>query len=1536
MKNQKTKTLRQILLFSSFLLFAQSFLQAQAHLEIIIQDGEATTQCFDIFSAPEPRFQVSINNGPRTTYPADGACFQDFPYTQYEAFYNCPNNVPNTVNVCFRSLEDDGSNCDVDATCVVQSCADYTIPPAGTSVDHTIELADGQLSDGFLDFTIALSADFLGGTNDFVCDAIEMGELPYLGTLGNPNLSNYNNYCSSNLGDPNPTAEGGAFGADRAVWFTFTTGVDVSSYNYINGFNDPQGLGDDIGLQIALYQSGDGTCNDIFHVYSDHDYDELDQSLFAPCLEPNTRYYIMVDPAYLPSTNVGLEGVFGLELEALGVETTADFRCDAEDLGQVPTGGMVSTPMNQTNVCGTDTGENDPSAFQLQRAVWFSFTAPESGHVDIDVISDQAFPLGIDQLGAQVALYRSVFGSCLGPMAEITSSFTSSDLDESISAQCLEPGTRYWVLIDGSGSNTVGVFSIEIMDAGPVPPQSITILNETICSGAAGLVVGDSTYTVSGPIEELVLADNGCDSLVIGTLTVVPPIVTTIDTTICFGESVTIGNSIYFETDQYTNVFTSYQSCDSTVITNVTVLENIQAVAFQAQEASDQTASDGSATVTVTSGTGPFTYLWSNGGTTETINNLSPGLYCVTVTADNGCSDVTCISVLYPGAISVEVQNGSVTCNGDVDGILTVEISDGSSPYNYEWGTDFGPAQGSGTIMNPGQSAFINNLPPGDNYTITVTDNDGLIVVNFGEVIEPLPIINNLDTTLCFGETLQVGSTIYSSTGPITENLISVDGCDSLVTGTLTILNEVSTTLNLTECFGSVVTVGGTDYTTTGPINEVLVAQNGCDSTVSGFLTILPEIATTIDTSICSGESVQTGLSVYSVTGMYVDTLPAFNGCDSLVTTNLTVFDPLDLTMSLSAEASGYNVSDGVASVTANGGSGNYTYLWDNGNTTSTANGLTGGQSYCVTVTDDIGCSESDCQIIYFPVNILSQFENDTLDCPGNVNGSLTFSAFNGQAPYNYTWSDATGTLSGSGVINSENGTAILNGLTAGTYTIEISDAWGADTFELFVVEPEAMVLSQVEQTDASCFGDCNGVLEVSVSNGAAPYTYVWSNGATTPRNENLCAGDYDLVIIDANGCNTTWQGTIGEPEEFEVELMELNAVSCNGGEDGAAGIITNGDIQSIIWSTGDTTLEVQNLFADVYTVTVTNTDNCTATASLDITEPLSPIESLITINQEITCNGADDGSVSITASGGAGFSFDWSNGLSGPTQNDLAPGSYTVTILDENGCEAFDEISLNEPTVIDAQITSIEVNCFEGENSGIILIDTITGGVGTYLISLDGGAFLPTNQYENLVAGTYDLQVQDANGCIEDFSTIVDSPGEVMVDLGDDETIQLGETFTLEALTTSQNPIFEWSIDSIDCIDCSRVDITPLNANAYSVTVTDEVTGCSATDVIAIYVSKERVVFVPNIFTPNGDGQNDVFNVFAGPSVSKINSFRVFNRWGETVYAIDDILPGTNFGWDGLLQGDRAPTGVYVYYLDVEFIDGRMERFKGDVTLLK
>ncbi len=1513
-----------------------SAINAQANLQVTILDGSSTTTCTDPIGVPDPLFRVNVANTGWVTYPATAFCFTDLPNLQFESFYDCFSDAPDSIEVCFRAFEQDGFLCNISESCSETICQNFAIPGAGGSIDYNLGLPDGLSSDGEINFNIALNGDFIGGQNDFVCDAISFGEIPFQGIVGDGSLSNYNNFCSSNTNEPNPSDDGG-FGNDQGVWFTFTTDLNPSAYLYINGYNDPEGLGDEIGLQLALYESSDGTCTgNLTYVASDHDLNSLDQTLLVHCLNPNTTYFLLVDGAYLPALGIGIEGYFGLELITPGIIAGADFRCDAEDLGEVPENGSVGTPLNQTNICGTDIGESDPSAFVGQRTVWYNFQAPPSGHVTIEAISDQFPPNGLDPIGLQIALYRSWSGTCNG-LVEVESQYSSATYDEIMEVQCLTPGANYWILIDGDGGNTVGIFSLTVSDAGEVPPQSETILDEIICDGQA-LQVGDSIYTESGLINEIIILPNGCDSLVTGELTILPPYSSTTDTIICNGESVTIGSSIYFASGNYTDVLTNQDGCDSLVYTNLTVLESVEAVAFQLQEASSPVANDGSASVNVNSGVGPFTYLWSNGATTQTIVNLIPGLYCVTVTADNGCEDITCISVLYPGAINVEVLNGSVTCNGGSDGELTLTISDGMPTYDYEWGVDFGAAQGSGTILNAGDSATISGLAPGSNYTITVTDAGGLIIVTFGEIIEPLPIVNNLDTTLCFGETLTVGDSIYSIDGAILENLISAAGCDSLVTGTLTILDENQTTVDLVACFGGSVTIGSTIYNATGPISEILTADNGCDSLVTGTLTVLPENITFLDTTVCFNESIVVGTSTYSSSGNYTDVLTAANGCDSTIATNLVVLTELNLDAELITEASALGVNDGVAQAVVSGGANGYNYLWSNASTSQQANNLIGGQTYCVTVTDAIGCIAEDCVIIYFPVNILSVFENDTLACAGNTDGQLIFSAYNGQAPYDYIWQNSNNTLNGNGSILTEGGTATVSNLPPDIYTIEISDQWGSFFINIEIVAPDPIEISISNQINASCFSACDASVSISVNGGEAPYQFLWSgNAGNTPDIDLLCADSYSVTVTDANDCTETFEVVVTEPEEFIVEAIEVNPVACFGGNNGEASVITNGNPIAFTWNNNETTETISNLSGGIYSVTVVNADNCTAESSITINEPQSAISTNVFIESPISCNDGNDGEATVVATGGTGFTYSWSNGNNNATADNLSDGSYFVTVTDINGCIALDSIQLVSPDVIQASFTPIDVNCPQGDFSGLIIIDVVSGGTPSYLFSLDGDNFYNTSQFDNLAAGVYDIYIEDANGCVEVFEETVGAPDPVSVDLGSDKTIRLGESITLEAATSSFEAIFNWTpSDTSYCSNCAEITVVPFETTTYTVSVIDTISGCSASDEVTITVKKDRSVFIPNTFTPNFDGDNDVFKIFSGPSVSKVNTFKIFNRWGSLLYETGPFLPDESQGWDGTFKGKVVDVGVYIYYAEIEFIDGERRLYKGDVTLLK
>ena len=567
---------------------------------------------------------------------------------------------------------------------------------------------------------------------------------------------------------------------------------------------------------------------------------------------------------------------------------------------------------DQSNICADHifSIEPNPSAFVPQQTVWYQLMVPSSGHIIIDAVSD---PEGIDQIGLQIAAYTSSNGLCSGFFSEIESIYTIGDLDQTLELQCLEPETPLWILIDGDGNNTIGIFDITVSDGGPVLPQSTTDINPVLCFGET-LDVGGITFDSSGPIDVTIDAYNGCDSVITGMLTILPALSTDIDTVICFGQTISIGLNTYSTSGLYTDVITNAAGCDSIVTTVLTVTADMGATATQTIEATNYQVADGAATVSASGGAGGFTYLWSDGQTTPTAINLLGGSnYCVTVTDAVGCTIEDCVLVLFPSNILTNLADVMLDCPGDTDGTLNLSISNGAAPYDYVWeNLGNGAMNGSGTIPNEGGTATLNNLEAGM-YSFTISDAFGLTIA-VATIVEPNPIFVNINPVLCFGESMMVGSSNYSTSGPISEVLPSWLGCDSTINGFLTIMDAIETDVQETLCFGESISIGNTIYATSGPVNEVLTSYQNCDSLITGNVTILPQISTLIDTVVCFNESIVINNVNYNQSGTFTEVTAAFNTCDSTITANLTVLDELIANVNLVTEASGPGLSDGIAS----------------------------------------------------------------------------------------------------------------------------------------------------------------------------------------------------------------------------------------------------------------------------------------------------------------------------------------------------------------------------------------------------------------------------------------------------------------------------------------------------------------------------------------------------------------------------------------------------------------------------------------------
>ncbi len=323
-----------------------------------------------------------------------------------------------------------------------------------------------------------------------------------------------------------------------------------------------------------------------------------------------------------------------------------------------------------------------------------------------------------------------------------------------------------------------------------------------------------------------------------------------------------------------------------------------------------------------------------------------------------------------------------------------------------------------------------------------------------------------------------------------------------------------------------------------------------------------------------------------------------------------------------------------------------------------------------------------------------------------------------------------------------------------------------------------------------------------------------------------------------------------------------------------------------------------------------------------------------------VSCNGMNDGSIeAIPLSGTGPFTYIWENGETSAILENLSAGAYNVSITDALGCTTESTVLLTEPPSIDLSFQTMSPLCF-GDTDGAIIIENIEGIGSPFEYSLDGEFFSPVSNLPliipSLPSGTYDVTIQDINDCAAEEQVIINAPIEIQVDLGEDITIDLGNSIQLDATVNFDVVDIIWNRQDLGCLMCLDPWVSPLETTNYSITLTDAL-GCTVTDDVSIIVEKNRNVFIPSVFSPNDDGYNDVFFVNSNQSVLNISNFRIFNRWGETIYANRDIAPNDrSVGWDGTFKGAQLNPSVFVYLVEVEFVDGRVEIYKGDITLVR
>ena len=326
----------------------------------------------------------------------------------------------------------------------------------------------------------------------------------------------------------------------------------------------------------------------------------------------------------------------------------------------------------------------------------------------------------------------------------------------------------------------------------------------------------------------------------------------------------------------------------------------------------------------------------------------------------------------------------------------------------------------------------------------------------------------------------------------------------------------------------------------------------------------------------------------------------------------------------------------------------------------------------------------------------------------------------------------------------------------------------------------------------------------------------------------------------------------------------------------------------------------------------------------------------------EILCNDPQPVLIPEIEGGSGDFDYLWT--FDGNQEDDktimaTTAGTYELSVSDKNSsCGTTATVQVTQAPVVEAlQLDISDPICADGEN-GYILIDSVIGGVAPFRYRMDAMNFSNTQtQFSFLEAGNYEIAVLDANDCEYLVDVTLYNPPEPMLDLGPDQTIELGEVANIEAQTNLSDYTIRWYIDgALQPDSLARLDTMLLESSIIQAEIFDK-NDCTTEDALRVTVSKENPIFVPNAFSPNGDGLNEKLTVFGNASVESILELRVFNRWGSLVYEASDFQPNdVSIGWDGFFRGKSAEPGVYVYSLSVRFIDGRTRVFGGDVALMR